>query len=775
MKKLELLAPAGSEQAFRAAIENGADAVYLGTEEFSARYYAENFKIESLRDITKEAHKRGVKVYLTVNTLLNDQEISLYPEYLYKAAQSGVDALIVQDWGVFNLTKNLIPEMLLHGSTQMTISNLEGVKYLQKQGFKRLVLARETSLEEVKKIKKETDIELEIFGHGALCISYSGICYFSSMLGGRSGNRGRCAQPCRLEYEFLNTKKQHYLSTKDIRMIEHIPEIINSGVSSIKIEGRMKRPEYVAVVTKHYREAIDSYLDNSEKFLIEEEVIRELDQSFSRGSGSGHYFGKIGREGMSWEKPNNSGVLSGKVVSYKEGIAKIKLLEDVNSGDGFLIENDRGPQAGEIKAAGIRGDIIEIPLKGRVKIGELLYKTRDSLLQKKARDTFTSERVTNKGYIDVNIVIKEGEAVSYKVIDEKGNKVEGTGEILAEKALKRPLGQDIVFEQISRLGNTPFEIRNFHADINGEVIVPLRELNNIRKSFIEKLEELSLKEFPGIKLPEYDEYLKKVPVLIDKEKKKSKKLSVAVSSLEGVKAALDGGADIIYLYLETLRSFSKISEKDILEAENLCENKCKLILIPKGITTLGEYTSNIFNSRALAFFEKEGHERVTLSPELSLEQINGMTIGEIDTEVIIQGNFPLITTEYCVLESSGYCKKKNKSLKESCSDDLFLKDRKNFNLPLSFDYNCRMYLYNVKEISLYRDFDKIIKSKADIFRIEGRRDSAENILIKTKMYKDQIDLYNKRGNVKITKDNIEKISALSPDGLTAGHYFRGVE
>jgi putative protease len=267
MKKLELLAPAGSEQAFRAAIENGADAVYLGTEEFSARYYAENFKIDSLQDITKEAHKRGVKVYLTVNTLLNDQEISLYPEYLYKAAQSGVDALIVQDWGVINLTRNLVPEMPLHGSTQMTINSLQGVKYLQKQGFKRVVLARETSLEEVKKIKKETDIELEIFGHGALCISYSGICYFSSMLGGRSGNRGRCAQPCRLEYEFLNNKKQHYLSTKDIRMIEYISEIVNSGVSSIKIEGRMKRPEYVAVVTKHYREAVDFILIILKNFL----------------------------------------------------------------------------------------------------------------------------------------------------------------------------------------------------------------------------------------------------------------------------------------------------------------------------------------------------------------------------------------------------------------------------------------------------------------------------------------------------------------------------
>ena len=248
-----MLAPAGSELSFRAAIENGADVVYLGTEEFSARHYAENFKLDSLPDIIEEVHKRGIKVYLMVNTLLNDKELELYPEYLYKVAQSGIDALIIQDWGVINLTKNLLPEMILHGSTQMTVNNSAGAQFLQKHGFKRVVLARETSLEEVKIIKRITNLELEIFAHGALCISYSGICYFSSMLGGRSGNRGKCAQPCRLEYDFLKEKEKHFLSTKDIRMIEHIPEIVKSGVKSIKIEGRMKLPEYVAVVIDHYR------------------------------------------------------------------------------------------------------------------------------------------------------------------------------------------------------------------------------------------------------------------------------------------------------------------------------------------------------------------------------------------------------------------------------------------------------------------------------------------------------------------------------------------
>lgn len=822
MKKIELLAPAGSELAFRAAIENGADAIYLGTEEFSARSYAENFKIESLPEMVKEAHKRGVKVYLTVNTLLNDQEIKAYPEYLYKVAQAGVDALIVQDWGVVNLTKTLLPEMPLHGSTQMTVNNSAGAKYLEKHGFERVVLARETSLEEVKKIKKATNLEIEIFAHGALCVSYSGICYLSSMLGGRSGNRGKCAQPCRLEYEFLQEKEKTLLSTKDIRMIEYIPEIVKTGLKSIKIEGRMKKPEYVAVVIDNYRKAIDSYYENPNEFSIDPELIRELDQSFSRGSSTGHYLGKISRDGMSWEKQIDEGIVGGKVVSFRAGNAHVKLSEDLNLGDHYSIDSYNGPQAGEIKFSAKKGETVEVPIKGRVRIGELLYKVRDGLLQKKARDTFTSPRVTSKKNIDITVSVEEGKNLAYKVTDEDGTSVEGEGKILGVKAIKRPLTEETILEQFSRLGNTPFEIRSIQSNISGQVMVPLSELNNIRKEFVKALEDKYLENFNVIKLPPYEDFISSLPYLSERTEKKLKKVSVAVSSVEAVESALEGGADIIYLYLESLRMFKKVNIKDVSEALEICKGKCQLSFIIPGIIkeahkgyyedlikeisklgglsfsaanlsalpilqeasldisekkaeTTGEYTLNVFNSYALKFFENEGLKRVTLSPELSLDQLNEIYNSEAEKEVIIQGNFPLMTTEYCLLESSGYCMKKNKSPENSCSENLYLKDRKNFNMPLAFDYNCKMYVFNVKEISLYRDMEKIAKSKIDIFRIEGRMDSPDNIYIKTKMYKEQVEKYNNRGNVKITKENIEKIAALSPDGLTAGHLFRGVE
>lgn len=815
MNKIELLAPAGSELSFRAAIENGADAVYLGTEEYSARSYAENFKLESLPDMVKEAHKRGVKAYLTVNTLLNDQEIKFYPEYLYKVAQAGIDALIVQDWGVINLTKILLPEMPIHGSTQMTVNNSAGAKYLEKHGFERVVLARETSLEEVKKIKRVTKLDLEIFVHGALCVSYSGICYLSSMLGGRSGNRGKCAQPCRLEYEFLEEKGKTLLSTKDIRMIEYIPQIVKTGVKSIKIEGRMKKPEYVAVVIDNYRKAIDSYYEKPGEFSVDQEVIRELDQSFSRGSSSGHYLSKLSKEGMNWEKQRDEGIPGGKVVSFRIGRAQIKLFEDLNPGDTFLIDSYAGEQTGEVKVFGKKGETIEISIKGRVRIGEILYKTKDGLLQKKARDSFSSSRVTSKKHIDILVNVEEGKVISYKVVDEEGISVEGEGSILGVKALKRPLSEETILEQFSRLGNTPFEIRKIQSNISGEVMIPLSELNNIRKNFVQKLEDKYLEEFKNIKLPEYEEFISKLPLLVERDKKKMKKLSVAVSSMEALESALEGGADVIYLYLETLRKFKRINMKDISEALEICKDKCELSFILPGIikegqkeyydqlieeiTQLGgvsfsaanlsalnmleesstdlngEFTLNVFNSYALSFLEKEGLKRVTLSPELSLDQLNEIYNSETEKEVIIQGNFPLMTTEYCLLESSGYCMKKNKSPEFFCEDNLYIKDRKNFNMPLAFDYNCKMYVYNVKEISLYRDMEKIAKGKIDVFRIEGRMDSAANIYIKTKMYKEQVEKYNNRGNVKITKENIEKIAALSPGGLTAGHLFRGVE
>jgi len=291
MKKIELLAPAGDIEALKAAVENGADAIYIGGSMFSARQYANNFMEKELLEAVSYAHSRSVKIYVAVNTLVANEEINALVNYLYSLAKAQVDALIVQDLGVANLINNVLPQMELHASTQMAIHNSQGVNFLEEMGFKRCVLAREVSFENIHLIKESSSLELETFIHGALCVAYSGQCLMSSMIGGRSGNRGRCAQPCRMKYTLVNNKGkkildanktgEHLLSPKDLKMIDHIPELVEAGIASLKIEGRMKRPEYVATVVRNYRKAIDQYYTDPTNFKVSEDMHKELEQNRS--------------------------------------------------------------------------------------------------------------------------------------------------------------------------------------------------------------------------------------------------------------------------------------------------------------------------------------------------------------------------------------------------------------------------------------------------------------------------------------------------------------
>ncbi len=831
IRKIELLAPAGSAQSLRAAIENGADAVYLGTEEFSARYFAENFKLEELSDVVKEAHRRSVRVYLTVNTLMNDSETNAYPDYLYQVAQAGIDALIVQDPGVIYLTQKMLPELPIHGSTQMTVHNSLGASALYNMGFSRVVMARETSLKDIADIRKKVPIEIEMFAHGALCVSYSGICYMSSMIGGRSGNRGRCAQPCRLPYQLYeqsselsrNQKNQEYLlSTKDLRMIEYIPDIIKSGVNSLKLEGRMKRPEYVAIVTSHYRKAIDNYIKDPAAFMIDPKDIKELEQTFSRGNTSGHYFGKPDQMSMSFEKPNHAGTLMGKVVGFKRGGFEVKLFEDVSKGDGYLLQSEDGEingtvtdfpgQKSETEKA-IAGQTIMLASKGRARLGQLVYKIRDSELNRKARDTFSSERVSKKSGINVKVWLEEFQPVHYEVIDEEGYHVAGKGTIPLEKAINRPLSEEIIIEQLSRLGNTPFVLQELSADIQTDLIVPLRELNAIRKDFVSKLEELRIAEYNTLQLPDHEVFIKRKPELTKQKKSLiPKKIAVSVSTVDAVESAVKGGADIVYLYLDTFRQYPSLTNEDIKKTLSYTGDHTELVFIVPplikekkitdyqkkiaeimdaggrffSISNIGhmalsdqirhaaEFTLNVYNSYAVEFLRENKVKRVTLSPELSLQQISQMADSEAEKEIIVQGNFPVLTTEYCMNSALSLCDKKSKA-SMPCNSPQYIKDRKKYHFPLAFDNDCRMYIYNAKELSLFRDLEKIMKSPVDVLRIEARTDSPEKIQIKTALYKEQTELFNHSNAMSITKEKIEKISALSPRGLTAGHFFRGVE
>ena len=333
MKDVELLAPVGSFEALKAAVQNGANAVYLGGKDFSARASANNFDRNELKEAVRYAHIRGVQVFVTANTLIKQNEIYDFIEYAKFLYDIDVDAVILQDVGMARLIKKELPDFEIHASTQMVAHSLEDVKYLESVGFDRVVLAREVNVEEIKYICDNCDVDIEVFVHGALCVCYSGQCLMSSMIGNRSGNRGRCAQPCRQKYELIdvhtgeviNSNGDYLLSPRDLNTIEEIDKLIDAGINSLKIEGRMKRPEYVATVIGSYREAIDEYLSTN-KVNISDGTMSDLYTIFNRKFTKGLLLGEVGKDVMNSEIPNNQGLYIGKVLDHNKRTKRLKIL-----------------------------------------------------------------------------------------------------------------------------------------------------------------------------------------------------------------------------------------------------------------------------------------------------------------------------------------------------------------------------------------------------------------------------------------------------------------
>ena len=387
MKKPELLAPAGNMECLIAAIQAGCDAVYIGGTIFGARSYAGNFNEEEIIEAIKYAHLYGVKVYVTVNTLVYDKEVSEFMNYIDFLHKNNVDAIIIQDLGMMDLVRKTYPNLEIHASTQMHIHNLEGVKFASDMGIKRVVLARETDIDTISYIKKNTNIELEIFIHGALCISYSGECLMSYFLTGRSGNRGTCSQPCRMKYDLYSdhklNKDKYLLSTKDLNTILNIGKLIDIGVDSLKIEGRMKRPEYVYLITSLYRKAIDNYLKYKE-IRITDTDIKEMKKIFNREFTKGFIFNENNNNFTNEFRPNHMGIMIGSVIEVGKKI-KIKLADDLNQGDGirFIGKNENGGivnkmyKKGKLVSSALQNEIVELDNNYDVNVNDVVLKTSD--------------------------------------------------------------------------------------------------------------------------------------------------------------------------------------------------------------------------------------------------------------------------------------------------------------------------------------------------------------------------------------------------------------
>ena len=830
---IELLAPVGSKEALVAAVESGANAIYLGGRMFGARHYAPNFNDEELTEAVRFAHLRGVLVLVTVNTLVDDNELPTLIDYLRHLYEIGVDAIIVQDLAVAAIAKKIVPDLPLHASTQMTAHNLEGVTFLARMGFKRVVLARELPLTDIEYICKNSPVEIETFIHGALCISYSGQCLMSSMIGGRSGNRGRCAQPCRLPYTLVDAAGndllrevdagEYLLSPRDFNTIEVLPELIKAGVSSFKIEGRMKRPEYVAVVVDAYRRALDSYLINCDQYDVKEQDQKDLAQIFNRDFTTAHLYGKNGRMMMSDRRPNNRGVRVGRVLDYQHNgkIAVIKLDEPLVVGDIIEFWVKVGGRVNvTVHTMTVDGiavteaqahTAVAIPIGSPVRVNDRVFKVFDAKLMERARAYFSRAEAVRRIPVDIAVTVAEGKPLVISIKDSEGFTGQAETTFIAEKALKRPLTPEAVAKQIERLGTTIFSLNALDCQIEGEVMVPVSEINDARRRAIEKVETARLARFVRAPLPKTKSISELVPQVRTVPNGSKPKLVVNVDSIDKVKATVDNGADIVMFGGECFGKRS-LADEDYRQAaayarqhgRKIIFNMPRLVqqgqlaevkenirlfneLNPEAISVgnigtiqllqelstvplHGDYPLNIYNSIAANYLTNLGLTSMTLSPELTFGQVEDLAGKKLaQLECLVHGHLTLMISEYCMLGSFLGGPDSRKCNHACQRNQYWLKDRKDELFPIATDQFCRMHVLNGKELSMLPHVPRLMRTGISRLRFEAKYSSLKEVARITGLYRALIDLGE---NHPLLME--DKIASAEHDNITRGHYFRGI-
>lgn len=806
MNEIELLAPVGSFDALKAAVQNGANAVYLGGKDFSARASANNFDREELIEAVKYAHIRDVRVFVTTNTLIKQDEIEDFVEYAKFLYDIDVDALIMQDIGVAMLIHDLLPDFELHASTQMVAHSLEDVQYLESIGFKRVVLARELTVDEIKYICDNTNVDIEIFVHGALCVCYSGGCLMSSMIGNRSGNRGRCAQPCRQKYtmidistgEEIHSNGEYLLSTKDLNTIEDVDKIIETGVLSLKIEGRMKKPEYVATVINSYRNAIDEY-QATKKVNISTETMEDLYTIFNRKFTKGLILGEVGEDVMNSNVPNNQGLYVGKVVDYnkKAKRLKIKLEGTLKKGDGINLGGGtigRIIKGKEIAQIGYKGETIELDFIGEARKNQPVFKTSDTNLIDKAQKTYTQDKEFAKSLIDAEITIKLGEYPELKLIDKNNNSVTVKGDKLVEKALKVALGEEKIETQIKKLGNTPYELDDLKINLDKGVSMPISLINQMRREAIELLDEARI----PVKGRAYkDSKIKYSPKKYAKNINSNSKIRVKINNIEALKSIINLDIDMIYYEdvatLEQAMAMATANNKKLIySAPRIVRNKeykrleksneyCKENV---QISALGQvkyykensenvsfdvdYYLNPFNSETINHYKKEGATTVCISQELNIHEIKETTkYTDMEIETVAYGYIPMMLSEYCPMGVVARSCKKDKRCATCKESKYVLRDFKGEEYRISQDLFCRSTIYNSIANCLINNLDELSDAGINVFRLDFTHESPELISKITKAFINTVnnDLYVDVDDQEIF-DNME---------TTLGHLYKGVE
>lgn len=807
---MELLAPAGTMENFMAALESGADAIYLGGKVFNARAHAANFGIDELREAVRLAHILEVSVYVTVNILIGDTELKDLEQYIKDLDSIGVDAIIVQDLAVAEIAKRVAPNIHLHGSTQMTAATLDAVRFYESLGFTRVVLARELSLKEIQHICKHCKAEIEVFVHGALCVCYSGQCLMSSFIGGRSGNRGACAQPCRLPYELLDSKGEsvlpkheaYLLSPKDLNYSEHMNELVAAGVTSFKVEGRMKKVSYVRQVIGTYREILD-------EASIHENQRKALASGFNRGFSTAYLEDTVGRQMMTVVAPNHQGKPIGESYT-KKGEVYLSLTEPIEQGSLVKILQSNG----SVTYYTVDDEwtcVSDTLYKGRpaegLAVGQLYLASTPKNTKSRGLQEFT-RKYDMSVYLSVG---SNGETnyTELTAILDSGLSVIVTNEYVPAIANKVPTSLEKVTEQLGRLGNTLFRLS--YVDIpDSPYMWPASVLNALRRDAVTALETALIthhvESWQALQVTGDVDYDFKAQHELSYDT--CPMISARVDEIEGVKAAISGGAQkIIFggdrlsrtpyalsVYDEVARLCAQSdvictfatprvvkddeveAYKHTLEAIVQAHPDSISIHVPQALLWLRElgYTGaieadtglNIFNTPTLHFWEQLHISCVNPSQELTLKQITELAKhSHVPIETMIHGYTEMMISEYCAIASFvGTGSKVNcpmPCVKESYS----LKDRKGEIFPIRTDPYCRMHIMNSHEMDMRAYVPMLLQKGISILRVDGRH-------MKPSYVKDIVSQYV--GIATGTMEAPPKKIDSQGESITRGHYFRGI-
>lgn len=796
-RAVELLAPAGNEAALIAAVNNGADAVYVGLRELNARRGADNLDLEGLQRACRFAHLRGLRVYLTANILIMPEELPGALTMVDAAWAAGVDAVIVQDLGLMRAVRHALPEVRVHASTQINAHSPDTVDALSALGVSRVTLAREVSLAGIAAIVDASPVEVESFVHGALCYCYSGQCLMSSAIGGRSANRGLCAQPCRLPYTLIGERGEaavpgrHLLSPKDLAGIAQLPALIASGVAALKIEGRMKAPEYVAVVTHVYRAALDRALAAPDTFAVTDAEWALLGEAFSRGFTDGYLVGESGNELMSYQRPNNRGVLVGRVSAVGDGWAELALERALDADDTIEIWTGRGRTGqrvgeltvdGHVRSSAPAGSRVRLRLADRVAEGDRVFRVANAAMLAAARRTFEGSGVSEVRATPVVLGVELRAGRPLRVTATAGSVSASAEGPVVEPARTKAVTPDEIVDHVGRLGGSGYAAERWDIDLDHGVGVGFSALHHARRDALAALDAARLR--PWAARAPRNPALPQPPTPARRPVRAE--VVVSVPDLERARAALEAGAGSALLRVTAADEIEALPDRvEALLPRIAIGGEPEALLgwaqaggrvtagtlgalreaAARGAGVAADWTLNTANALAAAALGELGARMVWASPELSGRRLRALTeASPLPVGVLVFGRLELMVAEHCVLSAIGPCDRRCDRCARRAGRWV-LRDQKGYEFPVTTDRSGRARIANSVTLDLTRALDEVLAAGVAAVRIEITDEPAPEVA----------------RIVRAVVGAVESVTAgIAPPGqslvspATSGHFFRGV-